>query len=60
MDKDAIVYSRDVLILTLIYHQRADIDHCGCGWSKLGESHAEHVADVFEESCRAKMDDSYG
>lgn len=55
---EPLFYSRDVLIDTLVYHQRADVTYCACGWSVLGASHAEHVADVFEESSRAYMDDA--
>lgn len=41
-------YDREILIAILIYHQRKDIGHCACGWSILGASHAEHVANVYE------------
>ena len=43
---------RNVLLQVLIYHQRLDIGSCGCGWSVLGASHAEHVADVYEDALR--------
>lgn len=46
-------YRRDVLTTVLIYHQRRDITSCACGWSVLGASHAEHVADVYEASVLA-------
>jgi hypothetical protein len=42
-------YYRDALVTTLVYHQRTDIKGCGCGWAKLGHSHPEHVADVYEQ-----------
>jgi len=43
-------YDRSVMVETLVYHQRRDIEGCACGWSVLGASHAEHVADVYELS----------
>lgn len=43
-------YDRAVLVEVLIYHQRASIERCACGWDRLGASHAEHVADVYEAS----------
>lgn len=45
-------YSRDVLVNTVIYHGRTDIKGCHCGWAELGKSHAEHVANVYEQSAR--------
>lgn len=45
---------REVLVEVLIYHWRNGITGCGCGWSVLGASYPEHVADVFEESVRAR------
>jgi hypothetical protein len=45
-----IPYDRELLISTLVYHQRKDAQYCLCGWGKLGASHAEHVADVYEQS----------
>lgn len=42
-------YRRDVLVETLVYHQRTGIKGCHCGWAKPGASHPEHVADVYEE-----------
>lgn len=41
-------YDRDVLVDTLIYHQRTDTSGCHCGWAVLGASYAEHVANVYE------------
>lgn len=45
-------YDREKLMDAVVYHWRDDIKGCGCGWSKLGASHAAHVADVYEESVR--------
>lgn len=41
------------LIDTLIHHQRTGPSGCHCGWGALGESHAEHVADQYDEALRA-------
>lgn len=41
-------YDREKLIDVLVYHQRSDSSGCICGWGVLGESHAVHVADVYE------------
>ena len=49
-----LAYDRDVLLTVLIYHYRKDIGGCGCGYRELGASHPEHVADVYEESVRAR------
>lgn len=46
-------YDRAVLVNVLIYHQRTATSGCGCGWAVLGASHAEHVADVYEQSIAA-------
>lgn len=43
-------YDREVLVETVIYHGRSSIEGCHCGWSVLGHSHAEHVADVDERA----------
>ena len=43
---------RAVLIVVLVYHWRTNTSGCGCGWAVLGASHAEHVADVYEEALR--------
>lgn len=51
---DAVGYDRDVLVQVLIYHQRISNLGCACGWGPLGASHAEHVADVYEETVRFK------
>lgn len=47
-------YDRSVLVDVLTYHYRKDSQFCGCGWGKLGHSHAEHVATVYEESVMAR------
>ncbi len=47
-------YDRDVPSEVLVYHYRKDSATCGCGWGVLGASHAEHVADVVEESLAAR------
>lgn len=46
-------YDRKALVAALIYHWRTSTSGCGCGWSVLGASHAEHVADVYEQSAEA-------
>ncbi len=46
MDKQ----DRELLINVIVYHYRASISHCGCGWNELGRSHSEHVVEVFELS----------
>ena len=48
-------YDHDILVQVLIYHQRLSISHCACGWSVLGASHAEHVAEVYEQSVLARV-----
>jgi hypothetical protein len=47
-------YNRAVLVSVLVYHPRVSISHCACGWSRLGASHPEHVADIYEEECWRK------
>ncbi len=47
-------YHRAVLVMTLVYHWRTNTSGCGCGCAVLGASHAEHVADVYEESVTAR------
>ena len=32
----------------LIEHTRVSIERCHCGWSDLGQSHAEHVARALD------------
>lgn len=53
-----VAYDRGVLVNVLVYHQRVNLRGCGCGWDALGRSHPEHVADVYEESIRARQDSS--
>lgn len=48
------VYDRAVLINVLVYHARTSTSGCHCGWNVLGASHAEHVADVYEQSVAAR------
>lgn len=43
---------RDALVEVITHHHRSRIEGCGCGWSDLGRSHSEHVADVYELQCR--------
>lgn len=51
-----IKYDRSVLVDVLVYHYPNDNRSCGCGWAELGRSHPAHVADVYEESMRARED----
>lgn len=51
-----LTHDREVLIDVLTYHQRASSSHCACGWSKLGHSFADHIADVYEDSLRVRAD----
>lgn len=53
-DQAVIEYDREALVEVLVYHYRKDINSCGCGWAELGRSHPEHVAEVYEESVRAR------
>lgn len=50
MSNATVAYDRRVLVDVLVYHWRTQTSGCGCGWAVLGLSHAEHVADVYEES----------
>ena len=34
----------------LVYHQRAGIKGCHCGWAVLGASHPEHLIDVLRDA----------
>lgn len=45
-------YSRALLVEALVFHQRMDIGSCRCGWADLGKSHAEHIANIYEERLR--------
>lgn len=47
---------REVLVPVLVYHQRMDDTGCACGWRELGESHAEHIADVYEMAVQHRDD----
>lgn len=38
---------RRLAAAVLVAHQRRDSTACLCGWSELGHSHAEHVAQVL-------------
>lgn len=43
-------YNRKFLVDTLIYHHRvSNPDRCLCGWSKIGESFADHFANEYEK-----------
>ncbi len=39
--------TRQRLVAVLVAHQRQTSAACLCGWSVLGASHPEHVADVI-------------
>ena len=41
---------RRLAVAVLVAHQRYDMGSCLCGWSELGKSHAEHVAQVLEDA----------
>jgi hypothetical protein len=43
---------RELLVAILVAHQRRDISGCICGWSVLGASHPEHIADMFEAALK--------
>lgn len=47
-------FNRELMIDVLVYHQRTSASGCGCGWAELGNSHAEHVVDVYEQSVMAR------
>ena len=49
------LYDREILVTVLVYHQRRDISGCHCGWGVLGASHPAHIADIYEESLRARI-----
>jgi hypothetical protein len=42
-------YSRELLVQTLIAHQRLETGPCCCGWDKVGGAFSEHVADEYEK-----------
>ena len=39
--------TRRLLVAVLVVHQRKDSASCSCGWSELGKSFADHVAECF-------------
>lgn len=52
---ETLIHNHASLVTVLVYHQRLDIEQCACGWAELGESYAEHVAQVYEEGLRANQ-----
>ena len=48
-------YDRARLVQVLVHHQRHTPAECLCGWSELGASHAEHIADAYERVIEADM-----
>lgn len=50
----SIQYDRDILVDTLVHHQRKDSQYCTCGWGVLGMPHSGHIANVYEASVRRK------
>lgn len=50
-----LIYDRETLVTILVYHYRKNDASCGCGWGVLGQSHSEHVADIYEESLAIKQ-----
>jgi hypothetical protein len=46
-------YDRAILVNVIVYHGRTSIKGCHCGWAEPGRSHAEHVADVYEQTIAA-------
>jgi hypothetical protein len=51
--RDAVRYDRAILVNVIVYHGRTSIKGCHCGWAEPGRSHAEHVADVYEQTIAA-------
>lgn len=49
------IYDRKVLVEVLVYHWPTNTAGCTCGWAVLGQSHPEHVADVYEASLAEKQ-----
>lgn len=45
--------SHEATVVFLIGHQRTSVEACGCGWSKLGESHTRHLLTVLANWLRA-------
>lgn len=54
----SVPYDRARLVRVLIDHQRHTPAACLCGWSKLGASHPEHVADMYEAGRSVQPDDA--
>jgi hypothetical protein len=50
------VYDRAVLVDVILNHGRTRIQDCHCGWAVIGSSHADHVADVYEQEVAARLD----
>lgn len=44
------------VLVTLVAHQRQSSGACLCGWSELGASHPEHVADAIVAALTASFD----
>lgn len=55
LKKQLLSYNREVLLETLIYHQRRDHKGCICGWSELGKSHPEHIIHIYEEAVTGEI-----
>lgn len=49
-DPFAFLAPADPLARLLVGHQRTDTSACHCGWAALGESHAEHVAELVRSA----------
>ena len=49
-DRCAFLAPADPLARLLVAHQRTDTSACHCGWAALGESHAEHVAELVRSA----------
>jgi len=49
-DPFAFLAPADPLARLLVAHQRTDTSACHCGWAALGESHAQHVAELVRSA----------
>lgn len=49
-DPFAFLAPADPIARLLVAHQRTDTSACHCGWAALGESHAEHVAELVRSA----------
>ena len=49
-DRFAFLAPADPLARLLVAHQRTDTSACHCGWAALGESHAQHVAELVRSA----------